>query len=227
MADVQLLVEGWSLPAHKAVLACNSQVLAELLICACDQATGTSELKSEVPLPGESLSDVNLFLTYLYSNFTYKSEMKPIQSISDAKTLARFAHKYDMRQMLDACDRYLISKVSGNVDMITRQQLVSISVLAEQCGLRTLLAHCECLLVQTDDVNLWQCEAVISGQISQGSLLRMLRALQQCVRTQRTQMQFSYCEEKVLSESRRPNGFPTVPDMLKWQGTDNGTENQD
>ena len=64
MADVLLVVEG-DLPAHKAVLAANSTVLADLLT---SLATAASRLKAglpEIPMLGESLQDATTALTNL------------------------------------------------------------------------------------------------------------------------------------------------------------------
>lgn len=219
LADVELLVEDRSLPAHKALLAGNSPVLADLLASACDQATGTPNGKTEVPLYGESVKDVALVLKYLYRHFTFKYQTGTIQSVDDAK--------YHMEQMLYACEKFLISQVSASPKgwQATVALLVSLTILAEQCGLHTLLAHCENLLVQQDDVSLWQCEAVISGQISQGRLSRMLRAFQmQRTQQQRAEMQFvpyENCARGQAMSSSHYSGLPSVTDMLKWQSLQN------
>lgn len=220
ITDAELLVEDQRLPVHKALLAGNSEVLANLFASNC--APGTTERKTEVPLHGESVKDVDLVLTFVYHNFTFKSQTKPIQSIDDAKMLATFAHKYNMRQMLSACEQYLISKAKDK-DLQAKdgeQPLVGLSIFAEQCGLHKLLAHCENLLVRQEDTNLWQCKAVMSGQVSQGSLLRMLRAFQmQC-----TEMHSSFYGGYAASRHHAHRGFPTVTDMLDWQTGDSSTE---
>ena len=90
MADVLLVVEGVDLPAHKAILAANSAVLADLFV---SLATAASRLKAglpEIPMLGESLQNVTTALTYLYRNCVFSSDARPINSSEDATALIKF-----------------------------------------------------------------------------------------------------------------------------------------
>lgn len=168
-------------------------------------------------------------LTYIYERATYKYQVEPIQSIDDAKTLAKFAHKYDIMHMLDASEKYLIEKVSRNDPQLRAKDgshpLVALTTLAEQCGLHNLLAHCEVLLVQQDDRSLWTPEAVTPGQISQDSLLRMLRAYQ-IHSTRVSQQSSAYCYScgyNTAGKGTPAKGqdcYASVAEVLIWQSTD-------
>lgn len=208
IADVKLLAEGHSLSAHKALLAANSRIFAEMFASEHDQASASIATMTEVPLHGDSLGDVALVLKHLYSSFTYKISPAPTPSFGDAKILARFAHKYDMRQMLNVCEECLISQLSYNNELHDAQTLVELTRLADQCSLHTLLAHCEFLLVAHTDGSLWHSQAVISGQVSRNSLLRILRALQ---------MQSTSDSMHAARDRRSRRQHATVEDMLKWQ----------
>lgn len=177
MADVKLLVEDQSVPAHKTVLAASSDVFAELF-------AGLPKSDSKLPLQEESLADVHLTLTYLYSDFSFGAPSQAIRSVEDAKRLTKFAYKYAMKQMSQMCEEYLISQVSEGKYGFRKQRardeepLVSLTCLAEDCGLPKLLAHCEHALVEQADHGLWHSDEVISGQISRRSLLEILRSHQ-------------------------------------------------
>lgn len=213
MTDMKLQVEGQELPAHKALLAANSSVFATLLANNSIQASGSTHTCQEVPLVGETLADVSLVLTYIYNNTTIKCQNEPIQSIDDAKTLARFAHKYDMVEMRHACEEYLISKVSANDASLEAteavQPLVALVDLAECCEMDHLLTYCEVLLVSQGNSSLWDSKAVVSGQISRETLLRMLRAYQIGVAGMGT---------RVCPHCRRQSKpiYPTVSEILRW-----------
>lgn len=209
LADVKLLVEEHSLPAHKVVLAANSCIFADLFASSSDATFPT-----EVPLSGEAVQDVTLVLAYLYANFTFETERQPIKSVDVAKILARFAYKYGMQQTLASCAKLLIEAMgSYNFEkQISEdiQHLLSLSSLAEQCVLPHLLAHCEAQLVRQVKSELWHSSAVVFDQISQSSLLRILRAYQTSIAGLRS---CPHC-------GGSPRARVCVSDVLQWHGVD-------
>lgn len=180
MADVVLVVEGSELPAHKAILAANSKVFADLF---ASQAPSASS-KQEVPLIGENLQDTITALTFLYNNCVFSTSTQSINSPEDARPLLKFGHKYGMQGMLDAIETYLIAQVQKvepdgrYVLMKSNEAVASWTALAEKSGLSKLLAHCENFMIKDDDSNLWHDKALVVDGVSRASLLRILRGLQ-------------------------------------------------
>ena len=181
MTDVVLVVEDVALPAHKAILAANSKVFADLL--ASQEPAASTQQK--VPLVGESLQDAIKALTFLYSNCVFSTNVQSINSPEDAKPLIKFGHKYGMQGMLDAIETHLISQVQEGdgengmyVMMKSNEAVVSWTALAEGFGLSRLLAHCERFMVMDHDTSLWHDKALVADGVSRASLLRILRALQ-------------------------------------------------
>ena len=219
LADVLLVVQNVGLPAHKAILAANSTVFAELF--SSQESAGSSTEESgpqalpQVPLVGDNVHDAKVTLTYLYKSCIFSTEATPINSPEDAKALIKVAHKYGMQSMLDASEAYLIPQVratkeNGNCLLMTSNQaLVSWTALAEECGLSKLLAHCEDFMIRDRDDSLWHDKALMDDKVSRNSLLRILRALQ----TSKTQadrlMQFG---------NRNLSPVPTdISTLLRWQ----------
>ena len=179
MTDACLIVDGASLPVHRAILAANSTVFAKLFNCATTkkpmpapepsalrlaqvsgncQTSNTTQL--QVPLKGDNIWDVCTALIYLYKGLVFSSSPSEITSSADARALVKFAHKYDIKSMLEACESYLIELV--NKDMasctaenyrlfLTNEDVVSWTALAEEYNLDNLLAHCELFITQDND----------------------------------------------------------------------------
>lgn len=188
MADVLLIVKDVGLPAHKAILAANSTVFAELFSSPESAGSSTKEngpqALPQVPLVGENIHDVKITLTYLYKSCVFSTDATPVNSPEDAKALIKVAHKFGMQSMLDASEAYLIPQVravdedSKFILMTNNEALVSWTALAEECGLSKLLAHCEDFMIRDDDESLWHDKALLDDRVSRNSLLRILRALQ-------------------------------------------------
>lgn len=178
MADVLLIVEGVRLPAHKAILAANSKVLAEALTSQAPAASTAG--MPELPLPGDSLEDTTRALTYLYGHCVFSTEAQSIKSQEDVKAIIRFSHKYAMQGMLDASEIYLINTIETYECHCecTPKSVASWTALAEKNSLRKLLVHCEHFFIHHSDLDLWTDMALVADGISPASLLRILRGLQ-------------------------------------------------
>ena len=130
LADVFLLVEGHDLPVHSFILTRKSPVLMTAVIT----ASKTSQRVCQVPLPDETKEAVVKVLRYLYQ------DTLQIDSISDAKILAKFAHKYNMTQMLEPCDKYFVNSLHKVLSLST---VFGWAKFAEDYHMSTLLAYCE------------------------------------------------------------------------------------
>lgn len=166
----------------------------------------------DLPLPGDSLAETITALTYLYRHCVFSTETPKIKSPEAAKPIIKFSHKYAMQGMLDACETYFMSKVlkvpateryEGGV-----QAVVAWIALAEEFGLSNLLAHCELLLIQDQDVFLWNDKALLSETISRARLLRMLRGLQ-------SSRERLHAHPSIIGPSTAYD--PKLSELLGWQ----------
>ena len=111
LADALLIVEGQKMPVHSTILAANSDVFAQMFVEATEQHPIFKHLM-EVPLPGDSLKDVFTTLHYLYKGCTiWLASALEISGPEDAMSLAKFAHKYGIEPVLQACQEYLVAAV--------------------------------------------------------------------------------------------------------------------
>lgn len=181
MADVMLVVEGRHLPVHSMILGANSNVFAEIFNKAIAQQPDSWHLL-EVPLVGDSLSDVTTALSYLYQGCTvWLASTLVISTLEDAVSLARFAHKYGIEHLLQACQQHLVRilklHIAGSDKSLSQSSdMAHLTDLAETCEMHELLAHCELVMIKSTDCNLWTDDAMLSEKVSRHSLLRMLRA---------------------------------------------------
>lgn len=210
MADVNPVVEGVDWPAHKQILAANSKVFAELFT---SQAASS---KSQVPLADETLQDATIALTYLYRNCVFSTSALSVDCAQDAKALIRFGHKYGMQGMLDAMKSNVVTQIRQThpetgeyVLMKSNKDVASWTAIAEKCGLRELLAHCEDFMMKDGDEELWHDKALVGEEVSRASLLRILRGLQ-------------WSRVKLGQSNPRPAAEIDVgiPMLLEWQKSD-------
>lgn len=94
-----------------------------------------SQLICRVPLPGKS-ERVTIALKYLYQ------DSMPLESFADAEEVAVFAHKYDMPQVLELCNSYLVANFAlpQGPNLCTAFKWAQ---FAEKHHLKEFLAHCE------------------------------------------------------------------------------------
>lgn len=180
LTDAILKVDGTDLPVHRAILAINSPVFADLFAYALSRGSRGSRL--EIPLVGDEVPDVRTALEYLYKGCTIcSSSALHFKSSDDAKSLVKFAHKYNIRSLVEACETYLVGclQQTRHHDMFTSTEaMVEWTALAEECELNSFLAHCELFMMNDRDRNKWSHPAMTSDHISRRCLLRMLRGLQ-------------------------------------------------
>ena len=134
---------------------------------------------------GDKAKDVCTALQYLYQGCTVSiASALVIAAPRDAESLARFAHKYDIRPLLNPCEEFLVQQMQTTLsegigaintgraleDDVKRSGLLSSSAavthivdLAETCGMNVLLAHCELFMMRSDDTSLWTDPAMLSN----------------------------------------------------------------
>lgn len=173
MADALLVVEDKQLPVHKAILAASSPTFATLFTsCA---ATTTEDGRPTIPLD-DSLHSVCATLRYLYHGCT-KLKTTKLQSFDDAYLVITFAHKYNMRGLLEECEADLVGQaMAPNKFFGQPGTCVRWTLLAEKCEMSTFLAHCEQYMAQRTDEAFWSSPGEKAVQLSSTSLLRMLKA---------------------------------------------------
>lgn len=173
MADALLIVEDKQLPVHKAILAASSATFAGLFT-SCS-ATTREDGRVEVPLD-DSLHAVYTILKYLYHG-CIKLRASKLHSFDDAYHVITFAHKYDMRGLLEECEADLVQQAT-NPSKFFRQpgSNVGWTLLAEKCEMSNLLAHCELYMTQRTDEAFWSTPSEQATELSSASMLRMLKA---------------------------------------------------
>ena len=220
LADATLVAEDVRLPVHQAILAANSSFFGEIFLTAREHQS-EHEDTLHCPLPGDKLEDVLTVLKYCYQSCRLFSCSKPaLVSAQDACSLARFAHKYDMRPLLQECEVYLISQAQlaeANHTSIDVSAIVTWVLVAETCHLMRLLAHCELVLAKSWDVGCWQHNCLMSNEsISRSSLLRILRAAQHHTIASEHRMQ-QIVVNRYNCFSHTSSCYVTVETLMAWQ----------
>jgi len=107
--DVACVIDQDVLPAHSYVLMAASPVFAELVAahCAGDIKGGSQPEVKTVPMPQTTAKTTKLALQYLYQQCSFGGKEPEIVALDQAKTLASFAHKWNVQVMLEAADMFI------------------------------------------------------------------------------------------------------------------------
>lgn len=217
MADIVLVVEGVELPVHRDLLAANSDVFASLLVSSLPGKLNNA--KPRIPLVDDTLSEILTVLGYLYRHRKFSIGQGPVQpkSPDDVRALVKFAHKYNMEELLEGCEAYLIDEVpktSGDTYVLFKRNelVVAWTELAEQCGLKRFLAYCERFMIQDHDKSFWHDPSVKAGRLSQNCLLRVLRGQQ--VNRQKA---WAYIRAQPLVRKGSKDFDVDIGTLLEWQ----------
>ena len=190
--DAYLVVNEQRIPVHSAMLAIHSPVFAELFGAAASECQSRRD-KMCLPMSGHSVADVCCAVKYIYERGVCQLEDTPAKqlwrSVKTARPIIMFAHKYDMKVILQECEASLIEKVqkisSGLNVSVDRTRIFSSveataawASLAEECKLSNLLAQSELFMASTSDMGFWRGGSAVVQHLSQASLLRVLRAAQ-------------------------------------------------
>ena len=106
-ADACFVVEAKHFPLHTALLTVSSPVLAEILSCLVPDPDAECCC---IPLPGETVQDIQKALSFLYkragsSCTTPSTDLW--KSFQETSAILKFAHKFNMQNILEECDSYL------------------------------------------------------------------------------------------------------------------------
>lgn len=186
--DVCLLVEGQQIRVHSALLAVHSSVFADIFSTA--QAENAAAMTSKdaklcVTMAGHTVSDTCSALEYLYqrssSSLTNTPSKQLWQSINKGFPVITFAHKFDMKDILEECDTCLSEKAQekqGKLIFSSTDVTIAWAALADDCGLKRLSSEVELFMLKCSDTKFWQSDSFAAYQLGQASLLRVLRAAQ-------------------------------------------------
>ena len=112
LVDAVLIVQDTDLPVHKAILAVGSPEFAKLFESCSSAASANLEGLIRIPLD-DNLQDVRIALKYIYQGCTAGSSLQiRMTSHNDAWALAKFAHKYNMKRLLEECEVYIVDHVA-------------------------------------------------------------------------------------------------------------------
>ena len=180
LVDAHLVAEGKLVPIHKSLLALGSPVFADLFL----SATNSNTSEERFPMPGHSVADICSVLKFLYSRTAAVATETPSnglwKSIQDASPIIQFLHKFNMQIILQECDESLSRKAEADSTGIFKdnESTVAWAALAEDCGLKRLLANAELFMVKNADPAFWQSPAFNKHKLSSSCMLRMLQAAQ-------------------------------------------------
>lgn len=194
LADALLIVQEQQLPVHKAILAANSSTFARIFA----SCSGGTEDKTRMKVPlDDSLLAVCTTLKFLYDGCTALNASQ-LEAVDDVYHVAYFAHKYDMRALLNQCKIFLLQQVPTLSKLFSGPgAAVKWTLLAEKCELSIFLAYCELFMAKKPDELFWSFPAEDAMQLSSNSMLRML---------------------KVASWKNRCGAYPDLVQMIRWQG---------
>ena len=115
--DACLLVEGQQFRVHSQLLAVCSAVFSDIFSTAKEEnmaAPASSNVKLCVTMAGHTIPDIRIFLEYLYQRsvlgLTDTPSKELWRSVDKARPIITFAHKFDMKGILEDCDTCLSEK---------------------------------------------------------------------------------------------------------------------
>lgn len=187
--DACLLVQGEQFPVHRAFLTYASTVFCDLFEAAQAESLAagmSSEDKICVTMAGHTIADTSVALTYIYQRVLGSIKPAPSKqlwkSIDQARPVIEFAHKFDMKCILEEADTCLSEDAQladGQWLFQDVDSIVAWANLANDYCLKKLLSEVELVMLKCDKTDLWQRSASATHQVPQACQLRVLRAAQQ------------------------------------------------
>lgn len=183
--DACLLVEGQQFQVHSQLLAVGSAVFANLFSTAQAENTAATINQLSVAMVGHTIPDTRMVLEFLYKRsivgLTDTPSKQLWQSVDKARPIITFAHKFDMKGILEECDTCLSKKAQeqgGRLIFSSTDATFAWGALADSCSLQKLLSNVELFMLRCVDPMFWQSESSATHQLSQACLTRILRAAQ-------------------------------------------------
>ena len=190
LADAHLIVQGKHMPVHSVLLAVGSPISADLFITAAeDPAVRSKDDGLSVAMAGHTIADIGAVLNYLYQRSAYPLTNNPSKqlwmSVDAARPIIKFAHKFNMKSVLEECDSCLSENAQdgdGQVMFSTSEAVIAWAVLAEEYGLKRLLACTLLFMVKALDPGFWQPNSFANHNLSQACWMRLMQAAQHHMR---------------------------------------------
>lgn len=184
--DACLLVEGQEFHVHKAFLAVFSTVFCDMFDTAQAQSSATGKSPQDkicVSMAGHTTADTSIALKFLYQRISGPSKHLWL-SFDKTRPAIEFAHKFDMRDILEEADTCLseaaqIMEDDGKQLFNSTDVTIAWASLAERFCLKKLLSEVELFLLQSGNTDLWQRSNPTAYQLPAACQLRVLRAAQQ------------------------------------------------
>jgi hypothetical protein len=127
-----------------------------------------------------------------------------------------------MQALLRECETFLTTKakaVEASHDSLDITSVIEWTALAEECGMTQLVAHCELVMAQSWDRNLWQDDRLTdTDTISRACLLRVLRAAQHhMIASEQRMQQMVVNRYNSFHTGASPTCHAGINDLIKWQ----------
>lgn len=190
LADAHLVVQGKHMPVHSALLALGLPIFADLFItAAADPAVSSRDEGLSVAMAGHTIADTGAVLRYLYQRSAFPLTNNPSKqlwmSVDAARPIIKFAHKFNMKSVLEECDSCLSEKAQdgdGQVVFSTSEAVIAWAELAEECDLKHLLACTLLFMVKAMDPAFWQPDSFANHNLSQTCWMKLMQAAQHSMR---------------------------------------------
>lgn len=208
LADAILLVEDTALPVHSTILVASSPVFAEIFLTALTSSKSGKEQRLSIPLKDETLEDVCTALMSLYYRCVNSKASSTLgDSLERAHTVLKFAHKFDMKSVLQECESSLVlaAETGTQFNLQEAETAVDWLTLAVECDLNTLMAHIELSMIKNPDPSFWSLSDDSKMSISKDSLLRIMRGIQY------------HASRRVPPGSTASSAHVTIPTLILWQ----------
>lgn len=186
--DAFLLVQGEKFHVHRAFLAVASTTFCDLFETAQAENLAAGKSKEDkicVTMAGHTIQNTSIALKFVYQrvvgSVTHAPSKQLWQSVGQARPVIEFAHKFDMRSILEEADTCLSEAAQldyGVEEMFdSTDAIVAWANLANDFCLKKLLSEVELVMLDSNDTDLWQSS--VAHQVPQACQLRVLRAAQQ------------------------------------------------
>lgn len=123
--DGVIVVENQSIPIHRCLLAVKSSVFLQMF-------KNEWAKDNKISFPDETLKTIQLFLDYLYQDYTIVTN-----DLDEMLALTKFAHRYDLKSLFDACVSLL------HKEIMDFENIIDIYLFGEQLGSKEIIEKCE------------------------------------------------------------------------------------
>ncbi len=122
--DCTFEVENQFIPIHRCLLAVKSPVFYQMF--------KNEWTKDKIMFPDENLKTIQLFLDYLYQDYTIVAN-----DLDELLTLIKFAHRYDVKSLFKSCVSLL------HKEIMNFENIIDIYLFGEQLDSKEIIDDCE------------------------------------------------------------------------------------